>query len=68
MTYLPECRTCGEDYPARRAALGYRTCMDCGDSAARAERTSWCIAPLPKQGYTRITKKEDLQHLNQKPR
>lgn len=68
MTYQPECRACGEDYPARRAALGYRTCMDCGETEAVEMRTSWCIAPLPKQGYTRITKKEDLKQLNQKPR
>ena len=62
------CRDCGDPYPAQRAALGYKTCLTCGETDARAARTAWCIAPLPKQGYTRITKKEELKHLNQKPR
>jgi hypothetical protein len=62
------CITCGDTYPAARHALGYQTCLDCGEEAAVAMRTSWAIVPLPKQGYTRVTNKEDLQHLNQKPR
>ena len=64
----PTCRECGETYPEGRRALGYQTCLDCGDAAASAERAGWAICPLPKQGYTRITRKEDLLHLNQKVR
>ena len=64
----PECRECGETYPARRHALGYRICLDCGDAEAARARASWTVCPLPKQGYTRITRKEDLLHLNQKVR
>lgn len=63
-----ECIACGEPFPYRRAQLGYNTCLDCGDFAARTERLSWAIVPLPKQGYTRVTNKEDLKCLNQKPR
>jgi hypothetical protein len=48
--------------------LGYQTCLDCGQEAAVAMRTSWCIVPLPKQGYTRVNKKDELKQLNQKPR
>lgn len=68
MTEQATCSICGEDYNPRRAALGYTTCLDCGESDARNERKQWAICPLPKQGYTRITKKEELQWLNQKPR
>lgn len=64
----PECVSCGDTYPTKRAALGYNTCLDCGDFAARNERLSWTIVPLPKQGYTRVSKPEELLHLNQKPR
>ena len=32
---MPECIECGEDYNPRRLALGYRTCLDCGDRSAR---------------------------------
>lgn len=68
MTENPHCLTCGAEFDPRRAALGYQTCMDCGHEAAIAMRTSWCIVPLPKQGYTRVNKKEELKQLNQKVR
>jgi hypothetical protein len=61
----PECITCGADFPERRAALGYNTCLDCGDFAAREVRMGWCIAPIAhKQGATLVTKKSDLRGLN----
>lgn len=62
------CLTCGDTFPAARRALGYTTCLTCGEEAAIAMRTSWCIVPLPKQGYTRVNKKDELKHLNQKVR
>lgn len=68
MEELIECFDCGADVPARRAALGYNLCLDCGEAAARAARASWCIVPLHKGHYTRITKKDELKDLNQKPR
>jgi hypothetical protein len=64
----PECIACGTDYPTQRAALGYNTCLDCGDFAARTERLTWTIVCTPKGHYTRITSKEELKCLNQKPR
>jgi len=62
------CLTCGDTYPAARRALGYQTCLACGEEAAIAMRTSWTIVPLPKQGYTRVNKKDELKQLNQKVR
>lgn len=48
-----ECIECGAAYPAKRAQLGYRTCLDCGDRAAKEARAGWCIAPAGhKQSYT----------------
>lgn len=48
-----ECSECGAAYPAARRALGYHTCLTCGDHAAREARMGWCIAPAGhKQGYT----------------
>jgi hypothetical protein len=64
----PECIACGADYPRPRAALGYNTCLDCGDFAARTERLTWTIVCTPKGHYTRITNKEELKSLNQKPK
>ena len=62
------CRACGEQYDHRRRELGYNFCLDCGDFQAKEQRASWCVVPLPKQGYTRVTNKADLLHLNQKTR
>lgn len=62
------CTRCGDAYPAARHALGYRTCLDCGDRAATEERTSWTVVCTPKGHYTRITRPEELRGLNQKPR
>jgi len=60
-----ECVDCGASYPLRRAALGYKTCLTCGEQAAREARTSWCVAPIAhKQGATLITNKANLLGLN----
>jgi len=60
-----ECVECGAGYPLRRAALGYKTCLTCGDAAAKKARTSWCVAPIAhKQGATLITNKANLLGLN----
>lgn len=37
------CIDCGDEYPAERTALGYNTCLFCGEDRARAERMSWCV-------------------------
>ena len=63
-----ECNTCGEMFPISRARLGYNVCLMCGDLVAASQRASWCVVPLPKQGYTRVTNKADLLSLNQKTR
>ena len=65
---LIECFDCGEPFSPARAAPGYNLCLACGEKAARQARAGWCIAPTHKGHYTRITNKEELKHLNQKPR
>lgn len=63
------CLTCGDTFPAARRALGYQTCLACGEEAAVSMRTSWCIAPIAhKQGATLITQKEQLRGLNKQER
>ena len=61
-----QCRLCGEDIEPRRYALGYRVCLWCGEDEAKAERASWCIAPMHKGNYMLITDKDDLVGLNNK--
>lgn len=62
-----ECDACGDDFPVERYMLGYRTCMACGDQAAREERKSWCVAiPYTKGAYQLITNRADLLGTNPK--
>lgn len=55
------CVDCDEPIPERRAALGYTTCLACGELQAVKVRQSWTIVPAgSKQGYTRVTRRDDL--------
>ena len=66
---MAQCIHCGDFYPDERLTrAGYETCFTCGDAAARETRMGWCIVPLPKQGYTRVTQLHELKQLNQKVR
>lgn len=38
-----QCVVCGDDVEERRAVLGYKVCLFCGEEAALAERKSWCV-------------------------
>jgi hypothetical protein len=50
------CVDCGDDFPAERAYLGYRTCLFCGEDRARTERASWCvIQEYTKGNYQYVT-------------
>ena len=49
---------CDEEYSDRRKALGYHTCLDCGQEAAEKEilRKARCTAPAyNKGGYMYIS-------------
>ena len=60
------CMGCGEGVAQNRWALGYRTCLWCGEEAARTERLSWCVAPMHKSNYVLITSHDDLKGINNK--
>ena len=44
-----DCNDCGEYVATLRWRLGYRTCLNCGEAQAKAERNSWCVV----QEYTK---------------
>lgn len=53
-----ECIECGEEYNYKRLALGYETCLECGDVHAQSEiaRKATCTAPAFNKGaYMYIT-------------
>lgn len=41
-----QCVECGEDYPLQRRLLGFKTCLLCGETAARA--VEHCVVPMHK--------------------
>jgi len=60
-----EC-VCGEEISDGRLALGYSTCLFCGEIDAKNERKGWCVAPMHKSNYILITNRDDLKGLNNK--
>lgn len=60
------CSWCGKNVAPARWALGYTVCLRCGEEQARAERASWCVAPMHKSNYVLITDRRDLHGLNNK--
>jgi hypothetical protein len=61
---MANCISCGDTFPPRRQALGYNTCLACGDFAAREVR--WTSVPMNKSNYVLITNREELKMLNPK--
>jgi hypothetical protein len=61
---MATCFTCGDTYPPARQALGYNTCLTCGDFAAREVR--WTSVPMNKSNYVLVTNLDELKQLNPK--
>lgn len=53
---------CTAPIPAARYRLGYRTCLACGERAARTVKHT--IVPMPKSNYIVITDLSLLKGLN----
>lgn len=60
------CPKCGDPVDLRRAQLGYRLCLRCGEAAAIEARASWCVAPMNKSNYVLVTDPSLLKNLNPK--
>lgn len=58
------CVECSGPVHPKRWALGYHTCPDCGEAAARAVRHT--IVPMHKSNYTVITNRAELVRINNK--
>ena len=54
----PECEECGDEVNPKRKALGYDTCLTCGEAVAQTEilRKATCVAPAYNKGtYMYVT-------------
>jgi len=58
------CVVCGGYIPHARYRLGYKTCLQCGEDAAK--KIKHTIAPLDKSNYYYISSMETLKQLNPK--
>lgn len=59
-----DCIICGSPVAHQRGALGYKTCLPCGEIAAKQIKHT--IAPMHKSNYMLITDLSDLKGLNNK--
>lgn len=70
MSDWKECVRCGDDVHIERWARGYKTCLFCGEEAAREQRKSWCVVQeYQKGGYQFVTSdaaRATLKQTNQK--
>jgi hypothetical protein len=66
---MAECRVCDDEFSSERAALGYDTCLTCGEALAKLEvdRRKKCIAPAYSKGaYTYVTSAEQVKMIHVK--
>jgi len=56
---------CGTEIHPRRAALGYSTCLTCGEREARSVKHTVAI-PFSKGAYQLITNPDLMKHTNPK--
>lgn len=61
---MANCISCGDTFPPKRQALGYNTCLSCGDFAAREVR--FTVVPMAKSNYVMVTNLDELKQLNPK--
>lgn len=56
------CNQCGDDVNPQRWQLKFRTCLSCGERAAREHKHT--IVPLAKSNYQPVTDLTLLRQLN----
>lgn len=56
------CITCSDDVNPRRWALGFHTCLACGEALAKTVKQ--CIVPLAKSNYVPVRDPNMLKQLN----
>jgi ribosomal protein L37AE/L43A len=58
------CHHCGEPVLPQRAAIGYKTCLSCGERDAKSVKHT--IVPMHKSNYIPVTNRLDLIGINSK--
>lgn len=58
------CHECGDPVNPKRYALGYKTCLFCGEEQARMVKHT--IVPMHKSNYVAVFNRDDLKGINNK--
>lgn len=58
------CTQCGDEYPSARSALGYRTCLPCGDQ--QAHLVKFTVMPAYSKGAYQLISRDDVANTNPK--
>jgi len=60
----PVCRVCGDNFSPKRKAIGYSTCLPCGEELANA--VNFTVVPMNKSNYIAVRDPSLLKQLNPK--
>ena len=58
------CFECDAEINPKRHALGYNTCLSCGEILA--QEVKFCVVPMHKSNYVVVSRKSDLIGINNK--
>ena len=61
---MSKCVECGESFQHERKAIGYDTCISCGEKLASEVKHT--IVPMHKSNYVVVSDKADLKGINNK--
>ena len=64
LVQMATCETCSAGYDNRRADLGYKTCVTCGEKEARQRKHT--VVPLHKSNYMVPANADELRGINNK--
>jgi hypothetical protein len=58
---MPKCKVCGEEYPKKRASLGYQTCLKHGEAPKQ-----YTVAPVWNKGAYQLITRENVTSIGRK--
>lgn len=61
---MAHCSQCGDTFPLARHNLGYRTCLECGEAAARLVK--FTVMPAFSKGAYQLISPTDVANTNPK--
>lgn len=57
------CAMCEDRVHHKRAALGYKVCMPCGEQLAQAKAKQYTVAPAYNKGAYQVIPPDDIKYI-----